>query len=452
MTQPEDDLRLDAQLLAAYEVEDPPADLADRVLARLAAERTTAAAPRAAGRRRWLGAIALSAAAAFGLWFRATPSAGTFTLSERAEVRIGARAVAVGERGAALSYRVSGDGSAHVTQTAGNVFFRVEHGRAFTVATPAGEVTVKGTCFRVEVSPMSIPSGNIKAAAVGALAATSVFLTVYEGRVLFANEHGRAELSAGERASARADEAPRAAAGPGLQAAQRFIAAIDAPGSDITREELLRRDQVQRENLVRLRDRVKELEADAERGGAKGATGRKEETFVDPPKEELLDLAKQCRLAWDMPSLEDNKFGDRFDKELSADERASASKAAEDWNARALRDLRALYVEITGDARAADVLSSNALQEEIINKSADHTQLQALFQRLSRERAGLAAPPADLKGTSPVERYFRLVTGAGDQFERAVGQAIGAGRAHELRAKQNGWGTRHGSSYGCPGE
>jgi hypothetical protein len=438
--------------LATYEVDDPSADLADRVLERLSAERRGLARP--AGRRWWMGAGAglLAAAAALTFLVRGAPSTGEIAFTYRAQMPIGGRAVAVGEPGAALSYRVERDGSAQVTQTAGSVFFRVERGGAFTVATPAGEVTVKGTCFRVEVDPMGITSGNIKAAAVGAAAATSVFLTVYEGRVLFANEHGRTELSAGERASARAGEAPHAAAQDSSPAPQRFIAALDAPASDVTREELLRRDRVQRENLARLGDRVKQLEAEAVSGGAKGAEGRKRETYVDPPKEELLDLAKRCRLAWDMPGLDDQKFGNQFDKELSNEERDAASRAAEEWNARTLHDLRGLYVEITGDSRAADVLSANALQEEIINKSADHAQLQQLFQRLSRERAGLAAPPADLKGASPIERYFRLVTGAGDQFEHALGQAIGAKRAHDLHANANGWGTRHGSSYGCPGE
>ena len=45
---------------------------------------------------------------------------------------------------------------------------------------------------------------------------------------------------------------------------------------------------------------------------------------------------------------------------------------------------------------------------------------------------------------------MRLLTGAGDEYERELGAAIGPDRAHQLRTAQGGWGSRSVSSMGCP--
>jgi hypothetical protein len=48
------------------------------------------------------------------------------------------------------------------------------------------------------------------------------------------------------------------------------------------------------------------------------------------------------------------------------------------------------------------------------------------------------------------ERLVRFNTGLGDAYERALADKLGASRAHQLRASNNGWGGRHESSVGCP--
>src|SRR5262249_53158704 len=87
----------------------------------------------------------------------------------------------------------------------GNVFYRVERGGPFVVATAAGSVTVLGTCFRVEVQEMK---KTWIAGATGAAVSAALLVTVYEGRVLLAKSHGSLELGAGEHGHAAAGAAP----------------------------------------------------------------------------------------------------------------------------------------------------------------------------------------------------------------------------------------------------
>ncbi|MEO7735909.1 MAG: hypothetical protein ABIY55_33445 [Kofleriaceae bacterium] len=66
-----------------------------------------------------------------------------------------------------------------------------------------------------------------------------------------------------------------------------------------------------------------------------------------------------------------------------------------------------------------------------------------MLQRISQERAGLAAPPTDLGKASALERMLR----ARDQSEAAVAKRLGPERAHALRG--DGWSWRM-ELGGCP--
>src|SRR5690348_16463244 len=140
--------------LDQWAAQEPPPGFADRVMAA-----RDASAPKKSPRRTMralLGAALLAgSAAAWLLAVGAGDGAGEADFDARASLKIGRRGVAVGEAGAKLSYRVR-HGEARVQQSAGDVFYRVEHGGPFVVTTPAGEVSVQGTCFRVEVTPMSL--------------------------------------------------------------------------------------------------------------------------------------------------------------------------------------------------------------------------------------------------------------------------------------------------------
>lgn len=205
----------DADLDALYRMQPvarPPADFADRILARRAvdpdpAEPRDRTSPRR--RPRWpvaaaFTAAALAAAAATLLWIRpAAPRAGVVEADRITTAALTDRAVAVADPGARIEWAVA-DGGLRVKQTRGRVFYRVDDG-PLTVHTPAGDVAVTGTCFTVEVEPMS---PTLKSAAVGALVGVAATIAVYEGAVRVHNEHGTIDLKPGERGRAVPEAAP----------------------------------------------------------------------------------------------------------------------------------------------------------------------------------------------------------------------------------------------------
>ena len=155
MANDEDDKLLTEREREAFAADEPPAGFAERVAGAWQKERA-ARPPRRRGLSIAIGAATLAAAAAMLLWLRLPPvpaARGDREVAERSTLELGRRAIAVAESGAALSWSIASDGAAHVDQRAGDVFYRVEKGGPFVVSTTAGDVTVLGTCFRVEVRP-----------------------------------------------------------------------------------------------------------------------------------------------------------------------------------------------------------------------------------------------------------------------------------------------------------
>ncbi len=176
----------------ALEAETPPGRVVD-------AQRT--GSRRARGVVVALFATCAAAAGWIALAHRAPSHGLAVAEGARREVPLGGRAVAVLEPGAALSWR-----GAEVQQSKGNVFYRVEKGDGFRVHTAAGDVEVEGTCFRVDLSERessaAMQARDWKVGAVGALAAASMVVAVYEGRVAVSHAQERVLLRAGESATA----------------------------------------------------------------------------------------------------------------------------------------------------------------------------------------------------------------------------------------------------------
>jgi ferric-dicitrate binding protein FerR (iron transport regulator) len=434
---------LDEKWLDGWKAPTPSAGFADRVMNRWEEDR----APRRRNPMTFWAAAAVLAlvVGSAGLTFlgRSTVTGATLT-AKRESISLGNRGIAVAEAESALSWNVNKSGEAAIEQSRGNVFYRVERGEPFVVRTPAGTVEVKGTCFRVEVSPMK--SQMISAGAGAALAAT-VMVTVYEGKVLFANERGRAELTAGQRSAASSDRAP-------TTPTEMQQASLTAPSEGVTREELLLREKTQREEVARLEAKVRELEQSKD-GEASNPLMRdkKDKSFVEPTKEELLDWAKQCRLKWDSPgeSKKPWTIGPDGAQEygLSETERAAFNQVSEDFHKRSYAQLLSFFREATGDSKAGEGLSPWSLYSEI-GESMEQVDIQRAFQRISRERAGLAAPPTDASGATLAERFVRFQVERGNTFEKELGAAIGPDLAHAMRLKNNGWGSKSSSSPDCP--
>jgi len=111
--------------------------------------------------------------------------------------------------------------------------------------------------------------------------------------------------------------------------------------------------------------------------------------------------------------------------------------------------LRQLFVEMTGDAQMADKLPIGGLLGLLMEKVPEAVRNEARA-RLSKEKAGLVPPPADLAKTPVIDRALRIATGAGDELEKRFGERVGAERARALRKVRDGWPGGRSSMNGCP--
>ncbi len=441
--------------LEAFAVPDPPDGFADRVVKAMAAP-VPSERPTRPRMWRWV-AVAVAAIAALTLWQvrsrRASGSAtGSAAPAARQSIALGSRGVAVAEAGASLSWTVDGHGAA-IAQSAGDVFYRVEHGGPFRVETPHGTVRVTGTCFRVEVETMNRRWRDVAAAGIGA----ALVVTVYEGSVLFAGKKGEGEkkVAAGEALVAGPDGVKVVAGADPAAIAEEMPPAPEATAS---REELLQRDAQQRSEIAQLRAKVRQLGDGG--GGPGGGLERDERTpsgrpWFDPSKEDLVAFARECRVNYDLPPImgtEPMRVGPQMAEKLglSAEETAAYNRVMASIHASYVAELRKLYMEVVGDASRADELSPQALWSELRDKSPPGEEERA-NQKIALERAGLAQPPADLSSLSAVERGMRLQASLGERTEREVAAVLGPERARALREKNDGWGM-HMQMAGCPGK
>jgi hypothetical protein len=427
--------------LDAWTTLTPPAGFADRVMA-------AGYAKSGAPRKRWpwlvAGAAALGAAAAVLVVMArggSQPASGELVAKERTTTALGERAVAVVEADAEIRWHIEGDGTSSIDQLAGDVFYRVDRGGPFVVHTPAGDVRVTGTCFRVEV-PMNKKHVFISGS-VGAALAAAVVVTVYEGHVIAETKTAKTELAAGTRATLDADGHTTTAA-----VRDSNIAVLDAQA---TREQLLARAATQRTQIAQLEARLADLERGNDRpsGDHSYTPGEPGRTWHDPSPEKLAQWAAECHVRVDSPSL------DRFTpmKTLGKNPRGLEQSEMDGYNA-AMTEMskqwhdtvRALYLEATGDTAGADTLSTEAMRREIEEKSS-REESGLILQRISAEKAGLAKPPADLSKTSPAERLMRAYLALGDQSEAALAKRLNAERARAIRG--DAWDSRSDMS-GCP--
>lgn len=392
-------------------------------------------------------------------------------MAGREALGLGGRGVAVAEAGAALGWRRDG-AALRVEQEAGEVFYRVDPiagGRpgepkgSFTVATAAGEVRVTGTCFRVEVITMQPLKQGLIGAVAGAALATAVVVTVYEGKVVVASPSGSAQVRAGERVTLTPDRPPVLGSGAPAQAVA--IAELPAAAPNASREELLARDETLRQQVAQLSKRVHQLQAVAMPGPGPGGGpgGGKQDSWLDKTPEQLLEFARECRVQLDLPPVM-RGAAPKLDPETATALELSTAQVSDvnqvfqtlgaDWG----KQVRALYVEATGDGSGADSLSPQAMGQELQEKAAPG-EPDALQRRIAEERAGMVPAPAQAQvaKASAFERYFRALTSLGDDAERAMAVVLGGEKAHKLRARNGGWpvrmalaGCRDGATAGEP--
>jgi hypothetical protein len=372
---------------------EPPRAFSARVLSALDRVGPPGAAPK---RRVGLAAVGLVAVAALALLvggslFRPRPplrpGGGEVQATVRETLSLGGRAVAVAEEGAQLGWTVSG-GRVRVEQRRGAVFYRVDHGTPFVVSTSAAEVTVTGTCFQVEVGD-------------------AVSVRVFEGEVSLGNRRSVLSLQAGERGRVEVGRDPvRVGEEP-----------APVPGSD---------------------GRVARLEhalAEARQATPPAPGPLVDRKFIDLSADELKALGARCELRYARPEhlvgFGAPDLAGRFG--LDERERMAVVEIMEDQRTRFVEELRAIYGEIVGDPVTAAKLSPVALVDEINAKSRPGEDVEAR-NRLFDEWTGKAQPPtgAALAARPPVERFWRLISGAGDVFVRRLTEVVGHERASAI--------------------
>jgi len=299
------------------------------------------------------------------------------------------------------------------------------------------------------------------AAGAGAIVTAAVLVTVYEGKVRVSNTHGQVDVRPGEQVVAQDGVAPARLPPPDgpvkvVMSGAGLPADLLAPPPDgATREQLLARDARQREQIALLDARVHKLEAGGP-AAAPGKRGNDPEGRPDREKmfgfsaDEYAAMAQSCEIRFDLPSfdIEAPQLGPKQAEKLglSDEEMGPVNQMLKRENDRYMKELRALYLEATGDTTGVETLQPMALGMEIQHKSNERDNSLAR-RRLDLERAGKLAPPADVSKLPVIDRYFRLVTTIGDRVESELGKIIGPERAHA--AREEGFGGNRSIMNGC---
>lgn len=451
----EDDEKLD---LAAWRHDEPPNDFAERVLGKVRAEAPAApvesmrvVTPPRRNLRAGLAvgvvsALALAAAIAVKVGAGAETQ-GEATASDRREVAIGDRAVAVLEPGAHVKWNGN-----DVEQPKGDVFYRVQPGARFKVHTGAGDVEVKGTCFTVKVrgdskeAERDMQKRDVKSAAVGAAATALAFVAVYEGKVAVSHADQRADLTAGESAQLGAGGVTRSANMGEGQKAFEAKAAEALEGDSLTKanqnlvaqvaEYRARLETIaaQRSTLEDKLKRAEEKLASTTDGG--NARGGRSEWDLD--KDDWAELAKDGKIKYRVPCQNPEGWTlspEKLQKLALAPGDAGPIREAYAANHKRLwAEIKPMCVQALG--------SSNEIVEKIgvstcphliydIAMSTDGAAAREAMTQAAEIRAGLRAePPVDKQ--HPVMRMFLILTNANKGFEADLAKSFGPEEAHRL--------------------
>ncbi|MEM6991172.1 MAG: hypothetical protein AAF721_11760 [Myxococcota bacterium] len=412
-------------------------------------------------------AVALLAAAVL-LWLRPSTSGDRGRLAPsdaRETVAVGDRATIVAEPGATVAWDIAENGDAAVRQEVGTVFYRVEDGGTFSVATPGGSVTVTGTCFTVDVIPMKEWMKRHGASGAGGMAlGAALMLTVHEGSVVLANDEGTLAVNAGDHAVAVEGRAPYADDGAELPVTAA------APAEDRLAE-LRQRDRAQRKRIAELEQRLETARPgkpepptsrEAIRRCASSA-GSPNCSNVDPEPAVLEEMARCGTIKIDRPPFLQKRTPTGYAPppeltalvDLSDDEIALMTevntKFANDFST----DLQQIVADLN-DGTAAPVPPGAPAWAIIpsfisaMDASAPDDAAADLRRKIAQERAGLATPPAEDADLEPFERYERMRADVGENYEKALAEVLGADRAHELRVANDGWGSNMLFGGACP--
>ncbi len=440
----------DALDLEAWDVAAPPAGFAERVLDRVRSENagnaenaeepariTTAARTR----RRWLavsgGVATLAVAAMMLLRVSSPPSQGEAIAKDRVEVALGSRALAVLEPGATVKW--NGD---DVEQSRGDVFYRVEPGKRFTVHTPAGEVEVKGTCFTVKVRALPDAAKSL------------AFVVVHEGKVgvtpgVSAKDHAHVDLKAGESAQSGPEGVTRTSgmSSDGEKAFDQRAAALDVKAEDDStsraNQNLVRQVSDYRSRLEAIAAQKRELEEKLKNSEERLAASRDGSVVIphgfDLSSEDWKELAKTGTIKYRIPCSSRNggyqpkpealtNLGlQPADGEVIRDAYARSTKRY--WDA-----IKPLCSAAIGNPDIAEKIGPDTCIHLILDLESerDNEAVRVARRQVGEIRAGIKPMPGPNDKLHPVTRIFLTATGEAKALEDDLAKSYGPEEAHRL--------------------
>jgi ferric-dicitrate binding protein FerR (iron transport regulator) len=426
--------------------QEPPRDFVDRVMADVdRAQRRGVAGDRGRvirGSWRVAGtALALGVAAGVALAVSAHRGAGNHgeaMVAERTQMSLGARAVAVLEGGAHVAW--TGD---DVDQTAGDVFYRVESGGAFRVHTPAGDVQVLGTCFRVRVASEGtteavVNGRDIKVGTVGAALAAAAIVSVYEGKVAVSHARESVTLTAGETARADALGVRRASADgtPSVEASAGGSSTLMAANenlADQVQDYKRRLDAIAAQKAVTekaLADAQKKL-AIAESDGQVSSPRNP----YDLSQDDLKDLAAKGEVRARMPCISSGETGVSV-KNLEAEglppsDAAPINAAIAQSTTKLWGMLEPMCAQaLGGKPDIAAVLGPSACQSVVFEMAKKNENTEEEIRTVAEILAGEKPMPKDPSALGQVGQLIYQESGASKALEQSLAQTIGPDDAH----------------------
>ena len=404
----------------------PPEGFAERVVDAVNTTAPAAAVRPRRRRRSWPLRLAAGSAAAAGLalavWGvlgggREASDLGHLRAQQRRTVQIGARAVAVVEAGGEIAWSGRG-GRLRVDQPSGSVFYRVDRGGSFQVVTPAGEVEVTGTCFRVTADVPGRPQGQGDDGE-GTEQVTATWVEVMEGAVILRNGQGEVGLTPGERGRIALGAMPVKMPWPHDPLEGSQLARVGRSPSETGRRPTTVTVPLRAPGAaVRPTDPLAEDEG---RG-----------KFFDFSPTERQALARRCNFRWSLPRhLTHFSAMDFKEVPLQSEQRAAIARLMEQHRQEFLADLRKIYLEVVGDRQTVDRLTALSLYQEIDAKSLREDGIEAR-RLILNEWAGTVAAPGDLKTRPPIERMWRMLVGSSDEIVRRLETVVSRDDARRI--------------------
>jgi hypothetical protein len=443
--------------LSAWEAQEPSAGFAERVVNRVTVSRESERPPRRA-RARWVAAaVVLCAVAAGVMVFVSRPAdKGDIRADVRREVQMGGRVVAVLEPGAHVQW----DGD-RVTQDEGEIFYRVERGAPLVVHTAAGDATVLGTCFSVNVKGTTMIGRDAKSGIVGGVISALALVGVYEGKVAVSHASSSLTLTAGE--SAKLDDHGVSRTGDLAEGEHAFdqpsltdpLMTANANLTDSVRDYKNRLQALEAE-----KDKLKKQLSSAEDKLAStqdGAAAPRKNAF-DLSPDDWTDLAKTGTVKYQVPCFAKQRTAVQSPTSFDLDKLGLAPSDVPTLQAaygKSRDRMWGIIIPLCAQAvgmEVAEKLGPNSCIHVIVDvaRANDPKATNEAMYQVGEIRSGQRPWPGPNDNVSPVVKMFLALTGETKSFEGDLAQSFGPDEAHRLAYSRDGMciGT---SEFGGPG-